>query len=195
MEHILNYAFIFFLVIDPFGTLPIFWAILEKKTPKQRHLFTVIELIIALIAMFCFIFIGIVVTRILGISHTTTEVSGGVVLFLIAIKMIFSNEEKKSFWSQKTGYVVPVAIPLLAGPSLLGTITVYTQLDIDLKTIALSLLLAWIPTFILYFFSGPIYRVIKDKGLIAIQRLMGLLIALVASELFIQGVKDLIMEK
>lgn len=192
MEHILNYAFIFFLVIDPFGTLPIFRSILEKKTFKQRRLFTVLELLIALAVMLSFIFIGKIVTKILDISHVTTEISGGVVLFLIAIKMIFSHEEKKSFWSQNTGYIVPVAVPLLAGPSLLATVTVYTKLNIDLIVISFSLLLAWIPTFLLYFFSGPIYRVIKDKGLLAIQRLMGLLIALVASELFIQGVKDLI---
>lgn len=193
MTSMTSLAIIFFLIIDPLGTIPIFHAILKEKTKKQRLLFTCIELIIALVAMLAFIFLGQLIVYVLDISKTTTEIAGGVVLFLIALKMIFSHEDNIEMWTKEKGYITPVAIPLLAGPSLLATLTVYSKLGTGITELISGILIAWGLTFLIYYFAEPIYNTIKDKGLLACQRLMGLLIALVASQLFIEGVRDFLL--
>jgi multiple antibiotic resistance protein len=190
MTSITSLAIIFFLIIDPLGTLPVFHEIVKKKSDQQRLMFTFIELLIALFAMISFIFVGKLIVYILDISKTTTEMAGGVMLFLIALKMIFSSKENVKEWSQEQSYVVPVAIPLLAGPSLLAALTVYAKLETTLFVLISAIFIAWALSLVVYLFGKNIYGLIGDKGLLACQRLMGLLIALVASELFLQGVQD-----
>ena len=190
MPGILSLTIIFFLIIDPLGTIPVYEAVVKDLSFQKRLRFTLIELAIAFIAMFTFIFLGQGLIYVLDISKTTAEISGGVLLFLISIKMIFSSEDNVTMWAKDRGYIVPVAIPLLAGPSLLAALTVYAKLGIPTSTIALAIFFAWTLSLIIYLFSHQIYVVIKDKGLLACQRLMGLLIGLVASQLFLEGVKD-----
>jgi multiple antibiotic resistance protein len=190
MTSIISLSIIFFLIIDPLGTLPVFHEIVRKKTPRQRLIFTFIELGIALGAMISFIFLGKLIVYVLDISRTTTEMAGGVMLFLIALKMIFSSQKNVKEWTQQQSYVVPVAIPLLAGPSLLAALTVYSKLETTNLSLIISISIAWFLSLMVYLLGERIYDLIKDTGLLACQRLMGLLIALVASQLFLQGIQD-----
>lgn len=189
MLDILSLSIIIFLIIDPLGTLPVFEAILKAVSKKERLKFTIIELVIALAAMLTFIFIGKLIIYILDISTVTAEISAGVVLFLIALKMIFSSEDNVSLWAQEKNYIFPVAIPLLAGPSLLAFLTVYSKFEVSLTNIISGIVIAWFFTLLIYLFSSSIHGFLKKKGLLACQRLMGLLIGLVASQLFLAGVR------
>ena len=191
MDNFISIAFTLFLVIDALGTLPSYLAQVEGLDSKKRLKVTVRELIFALILMCAFFYLGQVFLKLLGVSKTTVELSGGVVIFLIALRLIFSHEEHSKRWKNGKPFIVPIATPFLAGPSFFAVITIFGQADVSNYLVFLALLIAWFASALIYLFGGPIYGLIRERGLLACQRLMGLLIALIAVQMFLEGIKDL----
>jgi small neutral amino acid transporter SnatA (MarC family) len=110
-----------FLVIDPFGNVPFFVAALKDVDPTRRRAVVVRELLIAYFVMVVFLFAGQPLLRVLGISGPALTIAGGVILFLIALRMVFPMRGR-SLQEDLQGepFIVPLAIPYIAGPSVLA---------------------------------------------------------------------------
>ena len=124
MSEIISAAVLLILIMDPLGNLPIFMSVLKHTEPKRRRAIMIRELLIALLVMFIFLFAGEKILAFLNLRAETVSISGGIILFLIAIKMIFPSAEGSSSGlpAGEEPFIVPLAIPLVAGPTILATL-------------------------------------------------------------------------
>ena len=180
---------ILFLVMDPLGNIPVFLAVLKNFDPAKKRKIIVRECIIAFLVLAFFLFVGRFILNLLYISQSSLGMAGGVILLLIAIKMIFSGSEKIFEMSDiSEPFIVPLAVPAVAGPSAMTTIILITAAHMDLWYKWLFVLfVAWLLTSIILFFSIGLGRLLGKKGLSACERLMGMLLAAVAVEMFVKG--------
>lgn len=181
-----------FLVIDALGSIPTYLSLLKPYSVKQRRRIAMRELVIALGIMMLFHYVGQILLSLLDISPTAVQISGGLILFLIAIRLIFSNDEAPPKWGDQKPVVFPLATPIIAGPSVLSAIMIFAQ-DQPSDTLVLgAICVAWLLSSLIYIFARPIHNFLKDKGLLACQRLMGLIVAIIAVQLFLEGVGRLV---
>lgn len=188
-------AITLFLAMDALGVIPIYLAFVKRLPTRQKLWIAGREMVIALFIMILFFFLGPYILALLNLNPKTTQIAGGIVIFLIAIRLIFPPDEEITVtkWEKgKEPFVVPIATPLIAGPSVLAIIMIYAQESGGSYSVLGAIFVAWILSCVLFFFAGPLYRLITEKGLIAAQRLMGLVIALIAIQMVVQGVKGLL---
>ena len=146
MSEILSAAVLLILIMDPLGNLPIFMSVLKHMEPKRRRAIMIRELLISLLIMLVFLFAGEKILAFLKLSTETVSISGGIILFLIAIKMIFPDGEGSGSGlpAGDEPFIVPLAIPLVAGPSLLATLMLLShQYPNQMGHLVIALLLAW----------------------------------------------------
>ena len=192
---IISTMLLLLFVLDPFGNIPLLLSILKNATPKQRYKIIIRESIIGLMILMVFFFFG---EKFLNIFHLQTEsitIAGGIIFFIISLKMIFPNAHGDSIFATKEEdpLVVPIAMPLIAGPGALATILVLVQTNQEhLPSLFVSLFLAWIISGAILLFSPLFYKVLKNKGLTALERLMGMLLLIMAVQMFIDGIKGLV---
>ena len=120
MDHTFLSAFILLLlVLDPLGSLPIFIPIMRSVAPERRRMVALRELAIAFVVLFAFMFFGDAFLRLMRLSERSLEVAGGVILLMVAIRMIFSSEGGVygGGTEGKEPLIFPLAVPLLAGPN------------------------------------------------------------------------------
>jgi multiple antibiotic resistance protein len=191
---IIGTAVLLMFILDPFGNVPLLLAILKDVDKKRKKFIIIRESIFGLIILLTFFFFG---EAFLGIFHLETgavTIAGGVIFFVIALKMIFPGEKGNvALFGSEDPFVVPVAIPLIAGPSALATLLVMTKSYSEhFWGLFTSLMLAWAcSTFILYM-SPFLYKVLREKGLSALEKLMGMLLLMLAVQMFVDGVRVLI---
>jgi multiple antibiotic resistance protein len=178
-----------FLVLDPLGNVPIFVSVLARVEPRRRTRVITRELLIALLVLLVFLVAGEWVLRVLQVTDPALTISGGVILFLIALRMIFAAPE--AVFGEEPGeepFIVPLAVPLVAGPSALAMVLLLVARDP--RRIAMwlaALLVAWFATAAILLLSAPLSRALGSRGLAAIARLMGLILITVAVQLFLNG--------
>ena len=191
---ILSASILLFLVMDPFGNAPVFLYVLKGVSPQRRQKVIIRELFIALIVLLLFLLAGPHLLKALHISEPSLRIAGGIILFLIAIKMVFGNVgDMFKDPLEEEPFIVPLAIPCLAGPSAIATVMLLTgQEPHRWHEWVLSLLLAWISTSIILLLSARLDRVLGEKGMSALQHLMGLILTALAVEMFIQGLRTVI---
>ncbi|WP_394252774.1 YhgN family NAAT transporter [Vibrio profundi] len=189
---ILSAATMLFLIMDPLGNLPIVLSILKHIDPKRRRIVLIRELIFALIILMLFLFAGQSILNFLHVQPETLSISGGIILFIIAIKMIFPSAGSiTGLAAGEEPFIVPMAIPMIAGPSVIAAlILLSTQNPDNMLELSLSVLLAWGVTFFILMFNGFFLRVLGERGLKAIERLMGLLLVMLSTQMFLDGVKS-----
>jgi len=175
-----------FFVIDALGNIPTYLHLLKPYDKGKKIRIALRELCIALVIMIVFHYVGQALLTALAISPTTVRVAAGIVLFLIAIRLIFSDDDLPK-WKEHEPFIVPLATPIIAGPSVLAIIMIFAK-DEHSGLILGAICLSWFLSSILFLFAQPIYNLIKDKGLNACQRLMGLIVALIAVQFFLEGV-------
>ncbi|MCD6185645.1 MAG: NAAT family transporter [Deltaproteobacteria bacterium] len=187
----LSASILLFLVMDPFGNMPLFLCVLKEVPPEKRQRVIARELLIALLVLFVFLFTGPHLLKILQVSESSLRIAGGIILFLIAIKMIFGQtEELLQGTPDGEPFIVPLAIPAIAGPSAVATILLIVgQEPARWPEWALSLFLAWVSSAIILLLSSKLDRIFGDKGLNAIERLMGLVLTTVSVEMLLQGLR------
>jgi MarC family membrane protein len=184
-------ALLMFLVIDPLANIPFFLAALKKIEPKRHKTIILRELLIALAVMVAFLFAGSYLLKMLGISDPSLSIAGGIILFLIAVKMIFPPPRGSYEEIEDEPFIFPLAIPFVAGPSALATILLLSSREpgrwLDWL---LAILLAWVASaVILYAGIDKLAEWMGPKGLTAMERLMGMLLTLVAVQMFLSGVQ------
>lgn len=193
MEQILGTAVLFFLVMDPLGNVPIFLAVLDRVRPERRYWIVLRELLLALVIMFVFLLAGQHVLSFLHLRQESISIAGGLILFLIALKMIFPAA--RANWSDDPDddepFLVPLAVPLVAGPSLLASILLLVTREPDkLGWWALAMLIAWGASAVILLAAPLLKQALGKRGLIAVERLMGMILVALAVQMFMDGVSD-----
>lgn len=181
-----------FLIMDPLGNIPLFLVLLKGMEGKRRRKILLRESLIALLAMLIFLFLGQYILNFLQISRPALGIAGGVVLFIIALRMIFPTPEGM-FGQPPEGdpFIVPIAIPLIAGPSTLATVMLLATRDITrLREWTIAIVCAWFLSTVILLLSTFLRRVLKKRGLVAIERLMGMILMAVAVQMFLTGIGE-----
>lgn len=175
------------LVMDPLGNIPPFLSALKKVDTGRRRRVLLRETLIAYGVLLAFLFAGKYILRLLSLQEETVSIAGGIVLFLIALRMVFPSEAATRDTLDGEPFIVPLAIPFIAGPSTLASLLLLRQTSNSTLQMFLALTLAWFVTAIILLSSTILYRVLKEKGLIAIERLMGMVLVMLAVQMFING--------
>ncbi|MFO0966398.1 MAG: MarC family protein [Gemmataceae bacterium] len=188
---ILAAALLLFLVMDPLGNIPFFLTALKRVDPRRQNVVVVRELLIALVALVLFLFAGQHILEALHISEPALTLSGGVILFLIALRMIFPSAERPLQEAvEGEPFIVPLAIPYVAGPSALATELLLMSREPERwPDWLLALVVAWGASSVILFFSSRLRRYLGPKGLIAVERLMGMVLITVSIQMLLNGAK------
>lgn len=187
----LSMAFALFLLMDSIGNVPIFVSILKNVDSKRQRAIIVRELLIALFIIVVFYFIGETLLSFLNVRMPTIMISGGIILFLIAIKMIFPSKQEThtNFPHDSEPFIVPLATPLVAGPAVLAAVMLYSGQRTHSPLMTLSaIVIAWGASILILLSSSLWKKLLGDRGLIACERFMGLILTLIAVQMFLQGV-------
>jgi len=189
-------VFILLLVMDPLGNIPIFVSLLKDIEARRRATIIVRECVIAYGVLLVFVFFGERLLRLLGLSDTSLNIAGGVILFLIALRIIFKHPEGV-FGDKLSGepFIVPLAIPSIAGPTAMATVVLMVSRSPERITdwiLALSVAMA--ATLVLLLSAERISNWIGERGLLAVERLMGLLLTAIAVEMLLRGIETFVRQ-
>ncbi|MCX7065432.1 MAG: YhgN family NAAT transporter [Proteobacteria bacterium] len=186
---ILAVAVTLFFVMDPLGNIPIFNAVLSRYDPRTRSRIVARELIIALVILLAFLFAGNRVMQFLGLTQPTLSLSGGILLFIIALRMIFPRPSGSEEEDVDDPFIVPLAMPLVAGPSTIAILLLQSSSHPEkIWQWCTALVLAWIATTMILACSPWLMKALGDRGVRALERLMGMLLVLLAVQMFLDGV-------
>lgn len=178
-----------FLVLDPLGNLPLFLVALRHVPPERQRRVVARELAIALAVLLAFLFLGSQLMRLLGVSQPALGVGGGIVLMLIALRMIFPARDGGSDSLDHEPFIVPLAIPYIAGPSAMATvILLMSSAPQRWPEWTLAILLAWGAAAPIFLHSDRFAAWLGLRGLKAVERLMGLVLVTVAVDMLMKGV-------
>ena len=178
------------LVMDGFGNIPLFIAALKKVAPERRKIVLLRELSIALVIMVAFLFLGKWFLQAFGIHEYSLSIAGGIILFIISVKLVFGggDEEPKSDPKEDEPFVVPLDIPLVAGPAALSMVMI-TAAQQSNKLITLgAVLVASLINSLILMSSFPISKLLGKRGLIAIERLTGMILILMSVDMVMGGI-------
>ena len=186
---LVSVAVTLFLVMDPLGNIPAFAAALKQVPPERRQRVLVRELLIALLVLVACLLIGKPLLAWLHLKQESISIAGGIVLFLIALRMIFPSEGAGlGDGVEGEPFIVPLAIPLLAGPSALSTLLLLARSQpARLGSWLLALVIAWAASAVILLSSSVLERILRRKGLLALERVMGMLLVMLAVQLFLDG--------
>ncbi|HOW88647.1 MAG TPA: MarC family protein [Elusimicrobiales bacterium] len=194
-NNFISAVFTLTLVMDPLGNIPLFISALKGTPEERRRGIVVRELLIALGIMLFFLLFGRYIVSSLSIDLTAMAVAGGIVLFLIALQMIFpSHHSHFAEGPEGEPFVVPLAIPLVAGPSTLTTVLLFSlQEPGRLGTGAAVVGAAWlINALILGGLAGRLSRLLGSRGLLAMEKLMGMILITISVQMIMTGIKKFI---
>jgi multiple antibiotic resistance protein len=185
---VLAVAATLFFVMDPLGNIPIFNAVLARFEPHQRTRIVARELVFALVILLGFLFVGNAVMAFLGLSQSTLSLSGGILLFIIALRMIFPRPGGTENEDIDDPFIVPLAVPLVAGPSTLAILLLLSSSQPErLWDWCVALIIAWVAATVILACSPWLMKVLGDRGVRALERLMGMLLVLLAVQMFLNG--------
>ena len=180
--------------MDPIGNIPYFMSVLKPVAPARRRPIIIRELFIALLALVVILLIGQKFLDLLHLSQESISIAGGLILFIIALRMIFPIPRQQSE-DELDGepLIVPLAIPGVAGPSVLATILLLLRNEPGhMLQVGLAVGVAWLATAITLLASPLFFRILKLRGLIAMERLMGMILVSLAVQMFLNGLKTFI---
>ena len=182
---------ILLLVMDPIGNIPLFVSLLRSVEPARRTRVILRECAIAFGVLLLFVFFGSPILGALGLSDPSLTIAGGVILFLIALRMIFRHPEG-IFGDTVDGepFIVPLAIPSIAGPAAIATVMLLvSRAPQRLAEWSAAVTVATLVTVALLLFAERIARLAGERGLLAFERLMGLILTAIAVEMLLRGIE------
>lgn len=185
-------AITLFLVLDPLGNIPVFLGVLDHVEPGRRKTIILREMIIALVILSVFLFFGKYILQGMNISQPALSMGGGTVLFLIAIRMIFPRRAAASEAGEHEDepLIVPLAIPLIAGPSAMATLILFsTQYPDRLIDWLIALVVAWLAASMVLISADFLRRALGRRGLAAMERLMGMILITLSVQMLLSGIE------
>ncbi|MGN6222728.1 YhgN family NAAT transporter [Pseudoxanthomonas sp.] len=187
---ILSAALLLFLILDPLGNIPVFLSVLKPLPPKRQRVVLIRELVIALAVLMMFLWGGKYALELMHLRQESVAIAGGIVLFLIGIRMIFPRPE--GLMGEIPGgepFIVPLAIPLVAGPSGMAAVMLMGSNEpARLADWSLALVLAWGATAAILFSATLLYKWLGRSVLTAVERLMGMLLVAISVQMFLDGI-------
>ncbi|MGH8800482.1 MAG: MarC family protein [Casimicrobiaceae bacterium] len=192
-SELLSAAILLILVLDPFGNVPLVVSALQATPATRRSRVVLRECMIAYVVLLVFLFGGRAFLTLMHVSETSLSIAGGVILFLIALRMVFSHAD--GVFGDQAGsepFLVPLAIPAIAGPSALATVMLMASREpehIDVWLLALTL--AMVATTLVLLAAGRLQRLLGERAMRALERLMGLVLTAVAVEMLLGGIKSI----
>ena len=182
-------ALLLFLILDPLGNVPVVLSLLRSLPPRRQLVVIARELLIALVVLLLFLWFGKYALEAMHLRQESVSIAGGIVLFLIGIRMIFPPPE--GLMGDIPGgepFIVPMAIPLVAGPSGMAAVMLMGSKEPDrLADWSLALFLAWAATAAILFSATSLYRLLGSRALTAIERLMGMLLVAISVQMLLDG--------
>ena len=194
---VISAATLLFLVMDPLGNIPVFLSVLDDVEPERRTRVLIRELLLALVVLVAFLYAGQVMLGFLGLSEHSIRIAGGIILFLIALKMVFPVARSAHATDEIQGepLLVPLAIPMVAGPSAMAVVMLLATNDPSRMTEwLLALLAAWFITSVILISATSLKRYLGQRGLIAIERLMGMLLIAISVQMLLEGISAYVAE-
>ena len=193
MDHsFLSALILLLLVLDPLGSLPIFIPIMRAVPKERRVKVAVREVSIAFLVLFAFMFLGDGFLRVMHLSERSLEVAGGVILLIIAMRMIFGSSGESAYGVEpgREPLIFPLAVPLLAGPSAMATVLLLAsrQPDRIMEWVG-ALTAAMLISGLTLVLADRIRKLLGDSVVSAIEKLMGLVLTAVAVEMVLAGLK------
>jgi MarC family membrane protein len=197
----MNYTFVsatilLILITDPIGNIPIFANALQHVAPQRRARVILREVLIAFLLLLTFMFIGEGFLRLMNLSELSLQIGGGVILFLIALRMIFPPPKgPETPESMAEPLIVPLAIPAIAGPSALATVLLLVSQAPEkrLEWIA-ALCVTMTVSAVVLVLAERIQRVAGDRFVVALERLMGLVLVALSIEMMLRGIKTFVKQ-
>lgn len=182
-------AVLLFFVMDPLGNVPLFLTALRGVPPARHRPIIMRELLIALGILILFLFVGPYALAALHVSSAALTAAGGIVLLLIAVRMIFPSHEHALEAVSAEPLVVPMAVPYVAGPSVMATELLFMSREPARWPVWLgAVCLAWLASAAILYLASNLRRLLGDRGLTAVERLMGMILVIVAVEMLMNGV-------
>ena len=180
------------IIMDPIGNVPVFLSILKNIPMERRKIIIIRELIIAFLILIFFMFVGRFLLQLLQIAQSSLGIAGGIILFIIAIRMIFPGTKPMfSHDEESEPLVVPLAVPMLAGPSAIAAVILLMAqepnrwLDWTLAVFVASLISG-----IILVSSESLGRKLGNRALTAIERLMGIFLIMISVDFVLDGIKQ-----
>ncbi len=189
---LLSAAVLLFFVMDPLGNVPLYLSALRGVPAERRRRVVLRELLIALGVLLAFLFAGSMILDALGVSQAALTTAGGIVLLLIAVRMIFpSNTNTLREEVDEEPFIFPLAVPYVAGPSVMATELLFMSTEPERwPTWVGAVLLAWTCSALILLAAGRLQSLMGERALTAMERLMGMLLVTVAVEMMMAGIAD-----
>ena len=187
---ILSAGLTLLLIMDPLGNIPLFLSVLKTvENESRRRKILIRELFFALLVLLLFLFAGEYLLQWLNLRQEAVSIAGGIVLFLISLRMIFPSE-KGIMGEMPEGepFFVPLAVPLLAGPSTLAMLILLARSQPERIYEWLAAVLgAWVVTSLIMLSSSKLSKLFGKRGLIAVERLMGMVLVAISVQMLMDG--------
>ena len=196
----MNYTFasatiLLILITDPVGNIPIFANALRGVPAERRPWVILREVLIAFVLLLAFMFVGDAFLRLMNLSELSLQIGGGVILFLIALRMIFPQPIADTPDTEGEPLIVPLAVPAIAGPSALATVLLLVSQAPDRR-------LEWIGALcitmavcaVVLVLAERIQRIAGERFVVALERLMGLVLVAVSIEMMLRGIKTFALQ-
>jgi multiple antibiotic resistance protein len=184
---VISIALLLFIVLDPFGNLVTLNTLLRRSDPARRRRIIAREAAIALGILLLFVFAGGRILHALGLQPYTLGISGGIVLFMIALGMVFPARRVIDDEGMEDPLVVPIAMPLIAGPGAISTVILLAQNN-PLRDVTIGVGAAWLATAVILTLSPMVFRLLGDRGALALERLMGILLVMLSVQMVLDGI-------
>jgi multiple antibiotic resistance protein len=186
-------AITLFVIMDPIGSLPVFMSLLRGYSPRRRLWVTVRELLFAYAVLLFFLFLGQSFLDLFNLKQESMRIAAGIVLFIIAVRMIFPPARGGIMGEAPQGdvFFVPLAVPMIAGPSVLATLVLMVRQEPSrLGDWFWAMTLAWVATSAILLLGSVFYRLLRERGLFALERLMGMLLVAISVQMLLEGIAE-----
>lgn len=177
-----------FFIFNAAGQVPLFLALLSKFPEKRQYQIIIREFVIGFGVLLLFIFCGDEILSAIGITKEVISIAGGLILFLISLGMIFPKEPVENSKLNQEPLIVPLAIPLVSGPGMIAAVMMYSHDTGNPLLVSAAMLCAWSVSLLIILAGSAIKKILGEKGLIALERLGGMLLCLIGIQLFVNGV-------
>lgn len=181
---------ILFLIMDPIGNVSSFLTLVKGIEAKRVYRILAREMLIALAFMVAFNFFGEYILTLLDISKLTLLFASALILFLTAIKILFpASNSLRANLPRGEPFIIPLAVPLIAGPSLLATIMLFAGYEHDHLDMLFGILIAWVASVVILLNARTLQYYMGNNGLMACERLMGMILVMLSVQRFMEGVR------
>ena len=189
-DDLLRSTIALFVVINPIGTIPLFASITQKMQKKERNTVLKTTVITACALLMIFAAVGTQILSIFGITISSFMIAGGILLFVVSIELLTHGGWRFGGTVSDESGVVPLAFPLLAGPGAITTVILSFQMS-GLMVTVLSIAIVIGITYVVFFLTGTIYRILGRRGSLIITRIFAVLVAAIAVQYVVDGLKTI----